>query len=364
MTSAMTSAAAARIEEETLEVRSRDAKGRPQMAEGRFPGPGGITENDCFFLVHHYQPHEVTPESWSLAIALPSGSERTLTLAELSALPRRKVTALVECAGMSRGYLPRQTPGTQFGHGMVGSAEWEGVSLVDVLDLVGIDRSFRTLILRGGDSGVAQPENEHADFSKGLPLEKALDRDTILALTMNGEPVPWLHGGPVRLVVPGWYGVWWVKWPRRMEVSDADGYEGFWQSTRYTYQDADGRQIAPVRDLLPRAIIETPMDGSRAPKGKLAVAGLAWAGENDIAKVEVTTDGGRSWKEAELAERYGRWTWTRWRTEVAFEGPAGFQRIAARATDSAGRVQAWHSEANRLGYGNNGIHSVRVNIVA
>lgn len=187
--------------ESRLEVRARDPKQRPQMAEGPTP-TGDLTPNEDFFIVHHYAPAEVTPESWSLELTARGGARETLKLGDLQALPQHSVTALIECAGMSRGYLPEPRVGTQFGHGMVGAATWGGPRPRNVLDKAGIAFDFETLIIRAGDSGVTQPENEHSDFSKGLPREKALDDDTLLALTMNGETLPICMAAPCGLSCP------------------------------------------------------------------------------------------------------------------------------------------------------------------
>lgn len=347
------------LEEGRLRIRARDKQGNPQMAEGRLPAQGTITPVEEFFVVHHYQPHETSPEDWSLAA---TGTGKSIDLAALRALPRHDVTALLECAGMSRGLLAKTTPGTQFGHGMVGVANWGGARLRDVIAALGLGEDWKTIILRGGDGGIVPPENLESDFSKGLPPEKALHDDTILAYQMNGVDLPWLHGGPVRLVVPGWYGVWWVKWPRTIEVSDEDGYDGFWQNQRYTFQDAEAKQTGMVCEGLPRAYIRSPQEGAELHRGQITVSGLAWAGDTEVAKVDVTLDGGQTWTEARLAPSEGPWVWRTWEAEVEPTGPSGMVKIAARTTDARGRVQDWNSKANRLGYGNNDIHVVHVDV--
>lgn len=352
------------LDETNLRIRARDAAGRPQMAEGRLPESGTETPVSDFFLVHHYAPVEVNAADWSMAVTRPDGSTATLDLPTLKSLPRHEVTALLECAGMSRGFLAEKTPGTQFGHGMVGVARWGGVRLSDLLAHLGIGTDWSCLILHGGDEGTTMPEDMHADFSKGLPPEKALHPDTILAYEMNGADLPWLHGGPARLVVPGWYGVWWVKWPKALRFSQEEGYDGFWQNQRYTFQDASGAQTGMVREGLPRAIIQTPAAGAALKKGSIAVSGLAWAGDAEVVKVEVSTDMGKTWAEATVEPSDGAWIWRRWHASVEAAGPTGLFNIAARTTDARGRVQAWSSAANRLGYGNNDVHNIQVDLQA
>jgi DMSO/TMAO reductase YedYZ molybdopterin-dependent catalytic subunit len=347
-----------------LTVRARDATGRPQMAEGSIPASGGITGNEDFFIVHHYAPAENEGSGWAIEIAGGAGREQSLDALELKSLPERSVTALLECAGLSRGYLPEPRPGTQFGHGLVGTAVWTGARLSDVLELAGVSRDFDLIIITGADAGTAQPENVHSDFSKGLPRDKALADDTLLAWGMNGEPLSHLHGGPVRLVVPGWFGVWWVKWPRRIEAKAGLDFDGFWQSSRYTYQSEDGAVRGVVRSLLPRSLIVSPEAGARIARGPVRLEGVAWAGEQAISKVEVTTDGGRTWMQADMTTGYGLWAWSRWAATVEIAGPAGLRPVAVRATDVSGRTQDWQSSGNRLGYGNNGIHRIVLDVVA
>jgi DMSO/TMAO reductase YedYZ molybdopterin-dependent catalytic subunit len=346
-----------------LTVRARDAAGRPQMAEGSIPRSGGITPNDEFFIVHHYAPADVDGSEWSIDIEGTGGKRRSISGAELKSLPERSVTVLLECAGLSRGHLPEPKPGTQFGHGLVGTAVWTGARLSDVLDLAGVARDFHTLVVSGADAGTAQPENIHSDFSKGMPREKVLADDTLLAWAMNGQPLAYLHGGPFRVVVPGWFGVWWVKWPRRIEAKAAGQFDGFWQTSRYTYQSEDGAVQSVVQSLLPRSLIVSPDAGSRVARGPVHVEGVAWAGESAVARVEITTDAGKTWSPAQIAAEYGRWAWSRWRATVEFTGPAGLRRLAVRCTDASGRTQDWQSSGNRLGYANNGIHTIKLDVV-
>lgn len=209
---------------------------------------------------------------------------------------------------------------------------------------------------------IAQPENEFAQFSKALPCAKARNRDTILAWEMNGEPIPPLHGGPLRLVVPGWYRVWWVKWVRQVRAS-TEPFDGFWQTRRYTYQDANQKQLGAVTQLRVRSLITSPSSGAQVGKRRIRVDGLAWSGESQVEKVEVTVDRGRNWVEAVLSSPMSPWSWQTW-TVVELAGAAGLRYIASRATDSAGRSQDWVSESNRLGYGNNSIQEVCVDVVA
>lgn len=346
----------------TLAPRSYDSAGRLQMAEGRLEHhtPEGTAVEDLF-LVHHYDQPD-TAGLKAVAVVTGDGQERIVTHDELRELPSRTVTAVLECAGNGRGMVARRAPGNQFGLGLFGQNEWTGVSLRDLLGTAVSDQPWETVVVSGLDEGRTMPEDSHDRFAKGLPREKALDPDTILAWQLNGEPVPDEHGGPLRLVVPGWYGIWWVKWPRRIELTSTP-FHGFWQNQRYTYQAPDGTVIAPVAEQLPRAVLCAPAAGEYVT-GESPLEILAWAGGTDVASVEFTVDDGETWHPADRAGDSGRWAWSRWSADLPAGLPRGLRRIAVRATDAGGRTQDWQPEPNRLGYGNNGIHAIEVNLVA
>ena len=258
---------------------------------------------------------------------------------------------------MSRGFLPTQSPGQQFGHGLVGNAVWTGTSVRAVLEACGSDLEFDTLVVRGRDAGVTKPEDVYSDYGKGLPRLKALHQDTLLGWEMNGEPLPHLHGGPIRMVVPGWFGTWWVKWIHSLELISGS-YDGFWQTTRYSYQGGDFGHPEIVGGALPRSLICDPAEGQAVVNGPVRFRGYAWAGENSIATVELSSDGGANWVPCEIDGRCGRYGWVEWTKSLQLPNAAREVMVAVRATDSAGRTQSWQSRPNRLGYANNGIHVV------
>ena len=347
---------------ESLVPRSYDAAGRLQMAESRLEhhtAEGTAVER--LFLVRHYAQPD-TAGLRALTVVAEDGQESVVHHNELRGLPARTVMAVLECAGNGRGMLANRAPGNQFGLGLFGQNEWTGASLRDVLGSMATDRSWETLVVSGLDEGHTMPEDSIDRFAKGLPREKALDPDTILAWEVDGKPVPDEHGGPVRLVVPGWYGIWWVKWPQRIELTTAP-FDGFWQNQRYTYQAPDGTVLAPVADQLPRAVLHSPSAGEYV-NGQPPLDILAWAGGNDVALVEFTVDDGQTWLPADRTGDSGRWGWSRWTASLPAGLPRGLRRVAVRATDEGGRTQDWQPEPNRLGYGNNGIHAIEINLVA
>lgn len=331
------------------------------MAESRWHRQGGgVTPNQEFFIVHHYDPPTPLDGPRVAVGASAKGTPaRSFSLPELQAFGEVTERAVLECAGMSRGYLSEKVPGTQWGHGLVGVADWTGVRLVDLFAAADFDTDFTCAVVSGRDEGTAQPENVHAQFAKGLDRVKAIDPGTLLAWKMNGEPIPHEHGGPLRLVVPGWYGIWWVKWVNKIELTN-EPFRGFWQWERYTYQ-ITGPGGEAVREQLPRALITDPVDGASLTGGRLTVTGLAWAMEPVVA-VDVTADGGRTWHPAVLQDLDSRWSWRRWRLELELGTPLGLRTISARARDADGQCQEWHSKPNRLGYANNAIHSIAVDL--
>jgi hypothetical protein len=350
----------------SLLARLWEPSGRLQMAEGRLSAhtPEG-TPVDDLFLVHHYQqPDGGGPDKIRFVGA--DGATSLLGDADLRALPTRDVVAVLECAGNGRGLRRDRAPGNQFGLGMFGQSRWTGPSLASVLEAAGLgDVPFESLVVSGADEGTTMPEDSHDRFAKALPRDKALHPDTIVAWQLDGQDVPVSHGGPLRLVVPGWYGIWWVKWPQevRLSPSPSDEFDGFWQSRRYTYQDASGEVLAVVRDQRPRAVVTWPYDGA-VVTGDASVEILAWAGEHSVAKVELSVDDGATWVPAHRLGSGSTWEWSRWHGRLPSGLPRGLRRVAVRATDAAGATQDWDGQRDRLGYGNNAIHVVQLDLVA
>jgi DMSO/TMAO reductase YedYZ molybdopterin-dependent catalytic subunit len=350
------------IDASSLIPRGYDSQGRVQMAEGhidRHTSAGTAIED--MFVVHHYDQPEL-PTDHKIHVVGANHVSWTITPDDLRTLGQRDEVALLECAGNGRGLRARRAPGNQFGLGLFGQARWTGVSLAAVLGARGLTDEWTCAVIHGPDEGVTKPEGTRAMFGKGLPRDKAVHPDTLLAWEVDGAAIPASHGGPVRLVVPGWYGIWWVKWVTRIELTNAD-FHGFWQNERYTYQDEEGRISDVVAEQLPRAVILSPRDWENVSDDN-AVRGLAWAGEQEVAEVDLSIDDGQTWKPGRIVERTGRWGWVRWEAYLPAGLPRGLRRVAARARDVSGRTQDWEPSFNRLGYGNNGIHRITIDLVA
>ena len=292
---------------------------------------GLLTPNHLFYLRNNF-PY---PSSWpGLSVGGAVDRPAALDLADLSRFSQKRLIVTVECAGNGRALLDPPVAGEQWSLGAVSTAEWSGTPLRDLLGEIGISSRAVEVAFMGSDR-----------FARSLPLDKALHPDTLLVTGMNGAPLPLEHGGPLRLLVPGWYGMAAVKWLERIAVL-TEPFRGHFQVERYVID------AAPVREMEVRALITDPPAGALLVGGAIRVAGYAWTGRGQVVKVELSDDGGAGWMEAELVADAAPYGWTRWeRTwRPRRSGPAV---LIVRATDSTGRVQPQQQRWNRLGYCNN-----------
>jgi DMSO/TMAO reductase YedYZ molybdopterin-dependent catalytic subunit len=309
---------------------------------------GWVTPNRLFFVRNHFPVPAAEPAGWKLAVE--GLVERPLRLGwdELQKMPQRSVFATVECAGNGRSFLSERQPGVQWGAGAIGHAEWTGVPLADVLRKAGLRAGALEVLFEGSDRGSEPDHPEPMQFARSLPLAKALDRDTLLVTRMNGELLTPDHGAPMRLFVPGWYGVASVKWLRRVEVLDRP-YRGYFQGVKYTVQrrGPDGAlETVIVGPMAVKAELVRPEEGAALGVGTNRLFGVAWAGEEAVGDVEVSTDGGETWAAADLLTPPARYCWSLW--EYLWEvAEPGEHTLLARATSASGRVQpAGHDPLN------------------
>jgi DMSO/TMAO reductase YedYZ molybdopterin-dependent catalytic subunit len=322
---------------------------------------GVVMPNAHFYVRNHFQLPDLDPSTWRLAIGGLVERPLSLSLRDLHNLPSRSLIVTLECAGNGRSMLSPKVEGEPWALGAVSTAEWTGVPLVEVVDRAGIKAGAREVLFRGADGGSVPGRSETIRFERSLSLDDARDSQALLAYAMNGEALPIQHGYPLRLVVPGWYGVSSVKWLTEIEVIDA-AFDGYFQADRYVYEwERDGAVVTePVTLQRVRALITEPgMDDEVAP-GDLTIRGVAWSGAAPIARVEVSIDGG-SWQEARLVGERNRHSWQWWELIRRVDG-SGVIRVRARATDLAGRTQPEEPEWNRLGYGGNAIQEVSVRL--
>jgi DMSO/TMAO reductase YedYZ molybdopterin-dependent catalytic subunit len=312
---------------------------------------GWVTPNRLFFVRDHFREPTVELRNWKLHVGGCVGSSVELSWEDLQAMPQRSVFATVECAGNGRSFLAERHPGVQWGAGAIGHAEWTGVPVRDVLERAGIQPDSVEVLFQGADRGSEADHPETMAFARSLPMSKALDRDTLLVLRMNGELLTPNHGAPVRLFVPGWYGVASVKWLERIEVLNVP-FHGYYQSVKYTVQRrsaSGGLETVVVGPMEVKAEIVRPAEGAALRVGTNRVFGVAWAGEDAVAAVEVSTDGGQSWLRADLLSAPAKYCWTLWEYlwEVAAEGDYS---LLVRAISSVGRVQPVEHDPLNGGY--------------
>ncbi|MDP9358026.1 MAG: sulfite oxidase [Chloroflexota bacterium] len=312
---------------------------------------GLVVPNDRFFVRSNGPTPIIAPEAWRLQVGGLVERDLTLSLADLQAMPRRTLTAFLECSGNSRSRFVPTAEGTPWQDDAVGNATWGGVSLASVLDLAGVRDGAVEIVSQGGD---------FAGMRRGLPLSAALDPDTLLAWEMNGEPLPLPHGGPVRLLVPGWGGIASIKWLVGLEVIDRP-FDGPWNTDSYVFYDADGTALGPVREMDVKSIIVAPGTETRLAAGRQTIVGYAWSGWGRIARVEVSTDGGATYEEARIVRADGPRSWVRF--EHPWTAAPGQARLRSRATDEAGNTQPETIPWNARGYGMHAVQEISVSVV-
>jgi len=321
-----------------------------------------LTSTEVFFVRQHLPRPVVKEAEFQLTVSGRTARTIQLSVSDLRKLPQHKVPAVLECTGNGRAFYQPRVPGVQWGRGAVGNAEWSGPRLADVLKLAGADMNAAYVTANGADAGVAKTP----DFIRSLPMRKAIDPSTLLALDMNGAPLPDLHGFPLRLIVPGWDGTSWVKWVNSLSVANEQD-TGFFMNPAYRYPKHPGAPGLPVdrADLeviegMPvKSYITGHSDGDKIPMRSATLRGMAWAGEEHVTKVEVSTDGGSIWREAQLSSQALPFTWRLWSLDWKPPQP-GYFTILSRATDSAGRVQPIVAPWNPSGYLFNAIDRIGI----
>jgi DMSO/TMAO reductase YedYZ molybdopterin-dependent catalytic subunit len=300
---------------------------------------------------HYVRSHFAFPSPPAgIAIGGAVRSPRSISPAELRELPSRTATVTLECAGNGRSFLQPPAPGEQWQLGAVSTAEWTGVALRSLLEPSGLTAAVVEILFRGADMGTPPGTGRRIAFERSLPLERALADDVLVAYAMNGTDIPAEHGAPVRLVVPTWYGMASVKWLAEI-VALEQPFRGFYQADRYVIGDA------PLGAMKPRAIIVAPR-GPIAAGVPTAIRGYAWSGQGQIVRVELSADGGATWREAGLLPSVAPAAWREWRAE--WTPSAGTVELLARATDETGDTQGVLNVRNALGYANNAAQPVRV----
>lgn len=315
-----------------------------------------FTANESFYIRNHFETPEVKEKTWKLKIEGAIENPFEIGYEELLKMPAQTLAATIECAGNSRVLLTPKENGVQWELGAVGNAEWTGVPLKVLLEKAGVKNEAVEVVIVGADKGeIKDPPKSPGEinFARSLPLEKALTDNILLAYEMNGEKLSNEHGFPVRLIVPGWYGVAWVKWVERVVVAD-ELFTGYFQTADYSYwekQDGLPVQMKPVTEMQIKSEIARP-----APHEVVGVnttykiKGAAWSGDAKVSKVEISTDGGDKWNEAELTGEAKENVWQMWEYDWKTPTKAGKHTLLAKATDERGRVQPLKHAKERGGY--------------
>jgi sulfite oxidase len=326
-----------------------------------------ITPVPHFFVRNHmHEPSTLDPKSWRLTIGGEVEKSLSLSLADLSKLETHRVTNTLECAGNGRGFEQPRVPGVQWQKGAVGNARFSGPRLRDLLERAGVKPTGKHVMFHGLDEvpGKVPP------FIRSIPIEKATDGDTLIATHMNDAPLSKHHGFPARSLVPGWVGAASCKWLSEIKVLDKE-FDGNFMKPGYRFPNQPGKPGDPVNpddthaitSLNVKSIIATPGDGSTLKPRLIHIQGAAWAGEAEIARVEISTDSGATWKPVPLGHQQSKYAWRLW--TYAWKAPkAGDYTFAARATDSRGHTQPETAVWNPSGYSYNAIDRVKIHVQA
>ena len=333
----------------------------PQI--GEMPRPAleaWITPNPLFYVRNHFPAPSIRRSDWTLSIDGLVSSPIEATLDRLKSLPRVTLPVTMECAGNNRSDLEPSVPGNQFDSGAVSTAYWAGVRLSDALLLAGIGSGAREALFEGHDAGEPEPGKAEMPYTRSLPLDVALHPDTMLAYEMNGKPLPKEHGHPLRLIVPGWYGMASVKWLKRITITDQP-YSGYFQGDKYVIEDDLGKTV-PLTTMGVKSLIGSPSGGDSVHMRHTCVTGMAWSGQRRIARVDFSSDGGSTWTPAEIVGPSERYAWQKWHYTWTPDRP-GHHTLMSRAVDTDGNIQPMKSRWNRLGYMVNGVKPVEVTVV-
>jgi sulfite dehydrogenase (cytochrome) subunit A len=324
-----------------------------------------ITPNDAFFVRYHLAgiPLEIDPDTYTIDIKGKVNKPMKLTLAALKRMASVEIVAVNQCSGNSRGFSEPRVPGGQLANGAMGNARWRGVPLKAVLAQAGVQSGAKQVVFNGLDTPVI---DKTPDFVKALEIDHATDGEVMLAYQMNGRDLPMLNGFPVRLVVPGYYGTYWVKHLSDITVIDTV-FDGFWMKSSYRIPDTENGMIepgtapkatVPINRLNVRSFITSLADGAKVTTGETMLKGIAFDGGTGIKEVAVSTDDGKSWTPAKLGQDLGKYSFREWTLPVTLA--AGSHALKVRATSTGGKVQPDKPGWNPPGYMRNVIETYSV----
>ena len=342
---------------------------RPPQLETPFRifNEGPITPNNAFFVRYHLSdlPFDIDPDKFTLEVKGKVDHPLKLSLQEIRKLKAVELVAVNQCSGNSRGFFNPRVAGGQLGNGAMGNARWRGVPLKTILDMAGVQTGAKQVTFNGMDGPVS---DRTPDFVKALDVDHARDGEVMLAYGMNGEELPFLNGFPLRLVVPGYYGTYWVKHLNEITVIDTV-FDGFWMKSAYRIPDTPCNCVEPgttpaatipINRFNVRSFITSLSDGAKVKPGRIRLKGIAFDGGTGIKEVAVSTDGGKSWTPAKLGRDLGKYSFREW--SLAVNLAAGTHELKVRATNNAGDTQPAEARWNPAGYMRNVIETVRVTV--
>jgi DMSO/TMAO reductase YedYZ molybdopterin-dependent catalytic subunit len=343
---------------------------RPPQLETPFSvfNEGILTPNDAFFVRYHLSqvPTAIDPDKFNLAVKGKVNSPVNLSLAELKTeFEPAEVVAVNQCSGNSRGFSTPRVNGGQLGNGAMGNARWKGVRLKDVLTRTGIAAGAKQVVFNGLDTPVAE---KVPDFAKALDIDHAVEEEVLLAYEMNGEPLPMLNGFPLRLVVPGYFGTYWVKHVNDITVVD-EQFNGYWMDPAYRIPDnscacveagTTPKKTRPISRFNVRSFITSLENGAKLKAAQnVTLKGIAFDGGYGITEVLFSEDGGKNWRAAQLGKDYGKYSFREW--TIAFKPDRkGEYELKVKATNRIGQSQPAEALWNPAGYMRNVIETVRV----
>jgi DMSO/TMAO reductase YedYZ molybdopterin-dependent catalytic subunit len=320
-----------------------------------------LTPTGLHYLLVHFDIPAIEPSTWRLRVGGRVRRALELTLGDLRALPQRTIAVTLECAGNGRARLSPRPLCQPWLLEAVSTAEWTGAPLAAVLEQAGLADDAVELVFSGADRGVQGGEEQ--DYARSLTVAEAMRPDVLLAYDMNGEPLEPQHGFPVRLIVPGWYGMTSVKWLTTIEAVEQP-FEGYQQAIAYHYQRDEEDLGQPVERIRVRALMVPPgipdffTRARIVDAGRHALSGRAWSGEGAVTRVEVAVDG--RWSDARLDPPLGQYAWRGWSFE--WDATRGEHELACRATDATGRAQPLEQPWNYQGMGNNLVQRIAVTV--
>jgi len=342
---------------------------RPPLLETPFEvfDKGTLTPNDQFYVRWHWAviPTSIETDKFSLTVRGHVNQPLSLSLQDILELPRVELIAVNQCSGNSRGFFEPRVGGGEWANGAMGNARWTGVRLKDVLDKAGIKPGALQVRFKGMDEPVVA---EAPHFMKSLDIEHALDGEVMIAYAMNGEQLPLLNGFPLRLIVPGWYATYWVKMLNDIEVLDQPD-TNYWTKVAYTIPDTPHASIEPgqanvrmipINRMVPRSFVTNPASDSVVKAAApVTFRGIAFGGDCGVAKVDVSIDHGKSWRQAKLGQNEGTYGFRQWETPLIFPAPGQYS-LQVRCTNSNGVPQPDTPNWNPAGFMRNVIETIRI----